>query len=205
MDFPSSIHYLAENHFKNVNSPDISEKIDIISSRPYSLDLLKKEHRPTDIQINTSGAYLWGCSQNYYGDVSKFCSPLCLNSLGNLKTEKCQYSVWVYTPNLTNIYSTSTSKAYIFVPENWEIFKKEEILQLKEKGIVSAAILKTQNSIHRFYLPVTSIDELPLSNNEAYGLKDPQTETKNDHLLLYLLFAGFLLFLLIRPFYVSFF
>ena len=154
---------------------------------------LNNYYRPSELEINTVGSYLWGCSQNYYGDVNKSCSPLCINSLFSKETD-CQYSVWTYSSNqLKNILNVQTSKAYIYVEKDWTGFLNSDIENLKTYGISHATILKTQNSQHKIILPMISINNLPVIKNyfQEYELK----EGGNYYWLVILIILAIVLFL----------
>ena len=137
---------LSQNHINTLETQEID---------------LNSYYRPTELEINTVGSYLWGCSQNYYGDVNKSCSPLCINSLYS-EDNDCQYSVWNHSGELKNILNTKTTQAYIYVENEWTGFLKADIEKLKNHGISHATILKTQNSQHKIVLVMTSISNLPI-------------------------------------------
>ena len=154
---------------------------------------LQNHYRPTELEINTVGSYLWGCSQNYYGDVNKSCSPLCINSLYS-EDNDCQYSIWTYSGELNNILNTKTTQAYIYVENNWTGFTNTDIEKLKLNSISHATILKTQNSQHKIVLPMTSISNLPIIRNyfeHEYEVK----ESYNYYWILILIVLAIVLFL----------
>ena len=166
-----TLDYLCKHYDKSLDDKKIKLYIEKLENYKYDIQelqkLIKQRHRPTEIEVNTVGSYLWGCFQNYYGnDLNQNCSPLCYGSIFQTKetnNEKCQYSIWVYNDNkLENTFDTSSSKAYIYVDENWEGFRKRDIDKLKEKGILFASIFITFNSQHKNIISMTSIDDLPI-------------------------------------------
>lgn len=135
-------------------------RINLINT--YSENEIRENlHRPTIIEPNTVGSFIWGCSQEYYGDINKSCSPLCIGSLNGHETD-CQYSIWIYNQNksLKNILKVSTNKAYIFVNNDWKGFTRTELKELKNAGIEFSTIITTMNSQHKILIPMTS--DLPV-------------------------------------------
>jgi len=169
----SAIDFLSEYYDLPLNSKKIAPYIEILekfkdnSSLP---SLISKQYRPTEININTVGSYLWGCAQNYYGDVNKNCSPLCLGSISHDSYKdscefsgKCQYSIWTFSNNkLVNKYTAPSTKAYIYVDSNWKGFLESDIEMLKSSGIFYATILVTINSQHKIIMQMTSVNNLPI-------------------------------------------
>lgn len=172
---------------ENPSTPLSQSHIDTFQNQEIDL---KQHFRPTELEINTVGSYLWGCSQNYYGDVNKSCSPLCINSLFSEETD-CQYSVWTYYKELTNILNTKTSKAYIYVENDWSGFLNKDIEILKISGITHATILKTQNSQHKIVLPMTSINNLPII--KEYFQEHELKENKSYYWIFILIILGVIL------------
>ena len=161
----NAIEMLAENYdtpienlekYKNIIEQNLND--------PNLFPIIEEQFRPTIIKIGTAGAYLWGCNQNYYGNVSKSCSALCNNGLqyNNNYDNTCQYQIWTYDKELTSKGEISTSKAYIYVPINWNGFKLKDIEKLKNSNVLYATVLTTENSQHKRIIPITSIDNLPI-------------------------------------------
>lgn len=139
--------------------------------------------RPSEIKLNTVGSYLLGSFQNYYGDVNKTCSGLYSSSIFNTD-QTCQYSIWTYNLHnnsmsgmkLKNTLKVITSKAYIYVDENWKFFTKEDIITLKTEGILYATVFSTSHSQHKILIPMTSVENLPVSKenlNMDYDTSKP--------------------------------
>src|SRR5665647_3418862 len=133
-EIEDTLNFLCKHYDKYTSDPKIKPYISKIEKYRKSALLIKaiqQRYRPTQINVNTVGAYLWGCFQNFYGSVNRNCSALCVNSISHsintmmsedsLNCEKCQYSIWTYTnKKLTNDFNTSSSKAYIYVDSDWE-------------------------------------------------------------------------------------
>lgn len=175
-ELQDSLNFLTSHYDKYISDSKVKShiaKIEKYRNSPELLRAIKEKHRPTEIGVGTVGAYLWGCSQNYYGNVNKNCSPLCFGSIphevntllseDSLNCEKCQYSIWTYVKEkLNNDFNTSSSKAYIYVDEDWKGFKNSDIEILKKSGIFYASIFNTIYSQHKVLLPMTSVDNLPI-------------------------------------------
>jgi hypothetical protein len=201
-DLIESIEYLTTNYNENLtvnNSPNpkIQKYIQIIEENkhnPLFHHLLNNQSRPTSIQTNTVGAYLWGCRQNFYGQVSKACSCLCAESFENNKglgesfienvdiNNICQYQIWSIDSQggLDCKRSANNSQAYIYVGENWKGLTEKNLETLKFHGIDSAAILLTKNSQHFFLHPMKFLDFYP-TINERYpnNINISNFETEN--------------------------
>ena len=176
-EIEDTLNFLCKHYDKYTSDPKIKPYISKIEKYRKSALLIKaiqQRYRPTQINVNTVGAYLWGCFQNFYGSVNRNCSALCVNSISHsintmmsedsLNCEKCQYSIWTYTnKKLTNDFNTSSSKAYIYVDSDWEGFSDADIDILKKSGILFASIFDTNHSLHKVILPMTSLDNLPIS------------------------------------------
>jgi hypothetical protein len=175
-ELKEAVSILAQNYKKQINDPSITKYINIIDKYKKNRELfrvLETQFRPSQLEVGTVGAYLWGCNQNYYGEVNKACSALCV---GNLKYENnrnlsesidynsvCQYQIWYLSgENFKCLNKVSTIRAYIYVPIDWSGFYEGQIDTLKENGIAYATILTTSNSQHRMILPMTPLENLPI-------------------------------------------
>jgi len=154
-NYDTPLEYLEEH--KNI----VEENLE----NPELYNILQEQFRPTIIKIGTAGAYLWGCDQNYYGNVSKSCSPLCSGGI-SYNTEKesntCQYQIWTYDKELKNQENILSSMAYIYVNNDWNGFKKSDIETLKNNNVEFVSILKTDNSRHYTEIPMSNIDSIPV-------------------------------------------
>jgi hypothetical protein len=145
-----AIQYLAKNYKISLSDHQIRKNIEIIEQ--FSEEEIEKEinkyHRPTFLLVGTSGNYLWGNKQSYYGDVDPGCSALAINGRGY--REKCSYSVWQYqNGEINNLVPNKSTRAYIYVDSGWEKFSKEDMEKLLDSGIKEIAIFETNNSIHK--------------------------------------------------------
>ena len=139
---------------------------------PKILEIMNKYPKPNKIVPDTIGAFLFGCSQAEYGDISnKFCSPLCLQ--GILPNEQhagasfCPYQVWVLNESTFEpISDNSSDHAYIFTsgPQRTDThqFTPKQITLLRSLGIKKAQVLRTQDARHITLVPLTEIDNLPV-------------------------------------------
>jgi hypothetical protein len=190
-----AIEFLSNNFDKKLSDEKIREFYNIvenyrqINGNKKIIEILSKKYRPSFIEEYSVGSYLWGCSQNYYGDVNKACSLLCINSIPfDENKSTCQYSIWYYDKALIKVADVLSSKAYIYVNKNWNSFTKSDIEELKNCGIYFASILTTLNSKHKILINMTSVDNLPISKeiNLEYQKKD---NNNNIYFLIFLIFA----------------
>jgi len=199
-----AIEILAKNYNQSLTNPKLAPYKEIVEKNkknPLILEYISKQYRPISIREGTFGSYLWGCSQNFYGNVNKNCSVLCADSLNfdlNESTENqtCQYQIWSYDKNLKLITpKISSSRAYIYVPENWEYFKKSDIDILKSKEIQFVSILITKESKHITLIPMTSIENIPISDEDFKIVLKTQKSNKLYYFLLIFLILIIFIFL----------
>lgn len=163
----NSIQVLADNHDKPLN--DYLEYKQIIEDNkddPNIYNYINEQFRPMNLKIGTNGAYLWGCDQNYYGNVNQACSALCNGINFNENFQTCQYQIWIYKDQLILNDNISSPKAYIYVESDWIGFKNKDLEILKENGVKFATILNTENSKHNIILPITDVNDLPIKKEE---------------------------------------
>jgi hypothetical protein len=192
-----AVEILAENYTKPVTDISLAKYKNLIEEykNKHVLEYITKQYRPTNIEVGTFGAYLWGCSQNYYGNVNKSCSALCAGSF-NLDddSQTCQYQIWTYDKELKlKTPHISSTRAYIYVPEDWTGFKKSDMDYLKDIDFVS--VLTTKESKHITLIPMTAIENLPISE-KVEEIK----ETSSN----YYYYIFFLLFILLILFFLKF-
>ncbi len=160
----TAIQTLSNNYDLEIDNPIIQEAYEFVKNNKNEnvKNLLQKYYRPTSLKMGTVGAYLWGSLQNYYGDVNKSCSILNNNSLFNVD-ETCQYQMWTYKGGELECKGHSlSSKAYIYVDEDWKGFSLSSIEKLVTEGIEHAAILNTVDSKHRILIKMSPVDTLPI-------------------------------------------
>jgi len=163
----NDIQVLADNHDKPLN--DYLEYKQIIEDNkddPNIYNYINEQFRPMNLKIGTNGAYLWGCDQNYYGNVNQACSALCNGINFNANFQTCQYQIWIYKDQLFLSDNISSPKAYIYVESDWIGFKNKDLEILKENGVKFATILNTENSKHNIILPITDVNDLPIKKEE---------------------------------------
>jgi len=163
----NAIQVLADNHDKPLN--DYLEYKQIVEDNrddPNIYNYINEQFRPMNLKIGTNGAYLWGCDQNYYGNVNQACSALCNGINFNENFQTCQYQIWIYKDQLILSDNISSPKAYIYVESDWEGFKNKDLEILKENGVKFATILNTENSKHNIILPITDVNDLPIKKEE---------------------------------------
>ena len=135
---------------------------------PQILDRIGKQSRPSTINPGSAGAFLFGCSQDNYGDIdNKFCSPLCAQSVLPKEATCCPYQIWIWSDQqFEKINESQSPHAYVFITHNLERpqFTTEMINLLKLYNINSVHLLTTLNSKHLTLLPLTPIDQLPLTS-----------------------------------------
>ena len=195
------IDFLSNNFNKSLEDPEIRDVYQKVEqyrkNNPEIVEIIKKKYRPSFIEPNTAGSYLWGCSQNYYGDVNKSCSLLCVNSIAFDEDEYlCQYSIWYYDKSLIQKNNVKSSKAFIYVNNDWKYFYDTDIRILKNCGIQFATILTTNNSKHKILIPMTSVDNLPITK-EIETIQEKK-ETSYSYFWLIVLFIFFIFTYLVK-------
>lgn len=163
-------------------------------------EILNTYSKPKTIKPNSIGAFLFGCLQSTYGDISnKYCSPLCLQSVfPDVTFVCCPYQVWILNEtSFEQISDTMTDKAYIFSSLSKTLqFTPEQINLLKEKGIHNVHVLETRDTLHKTLIPLTHIDNLPQVKLET-PLKPIIKQVNNVSSMNSTRLLGVLLFLLI--------
>ena len=157
---------------------------------PKILEIMNTFSKPAKIVPDTIGAFLFGCSQTTYGDISnKFCSPLCLqgilpNEAGQGSASFCPYQVWVLNETgFEPISDNSSDHAYIFVGNSNPQFTPKQITLLRSLGVKQAQVLRTQDARHISVIPLSEIDNLPVVQDLAAqklvsNLKNPSVMIK---------------------------
>ena len=139
------------------------------SEYPQIIELMNKYKKPNTLTPNTIGSFLFGCSQENYGDIKNpLCSPLCLQGiLPNDDSSFCPYQVWLLTDTTFEpITENSSDKAYIFYNQTSSTqipkFTQQQINLLHQRNVKLAQVLKTQNGIHTTVIPISELENLPV-------------------------------------------
>lgn len=185
-------------------------------------DILVKEKdslpKPSTMEIDTLGSYIFGCDLANYGDIGGECSLFCMNSLFHEDSgyNSCDHQVWSYFEGKLEQRQKAVSKhAYIFINRNGEdqfLFKglsMNAIHELSSKGVERASLILTEKGKHKiitedniYNLPTTidyregfTIDLL--QNKETKEKESFISQMQNDPVLLILFIIvviGFVLF-----------
>ncbi len=103
--------------------------------------LIQGYHRPIDIQPGTVAAFLFGCSQQFYGNIDSRCTCLCLQ-------DTCTKQIWTVSGNkLQKNNDVSSKEAYMFIPSNF-IFTSRYKRILMKAGVKTVSLIKTAFSKH---------------------------------------------------------
>ena len=182
----NAIEVLAENYDKPIeNLIQYKQIVEENKEDPEIFNILNEQFRPMNIKVGSAGAYLWGCNQNYYGNVNKTCSALCNGGIVyENNNQTCQYQIWTYEDKLLLKDNISSSKAYIYVSKDWNGFKKDDIENLKNNGVRFATILITENSKHEIIIPIVQVDDLPIVEE----IKIEKIENQSNINYIFLLF-----------------
>lgn len=186
-DISRAITNLADHHYIKSSSlleneqlykdykyiKDITEAL--IGSDEYNtiIKIILQQFRPSIIDNDTIGSFLFGCFQSNHGEIDAQCSPLCINSIKNpfKSSKKCVEQIWIQT----NYYGesrfisltpqSSSMKAFIFVFQTFNGFTDNEIDIFLENNILLAECIMTKNSKHYQVFKARTIDDLPMQNN----------------------------------------
>jgi len=191
-----SLLYLENNYEKSLDNEEVFPHLEVIEANKDKIDL-ETLYRPTHIEYNTVGSYLWGCSQNYYGPVSKSCSILCNpKSLNYDEKSNCQYQLWTcYQDKLISIGHSFNNMGYIYVDEKWSGMLEEDIEKLKNAKLNTITILKTSNNVHETLHNMISLNEIPKKIITPIP-RQKQEKTRSPYALIFFLVILGLLFAL---------
>lgn len=192
----NAIQILAENYDTPLeNLDEYKQIVEENKQDPNLFNIINEQFRPMNIKIGTAGSYLWGCDQNYYGNINKTCSALCNGGIGyENNNQTCQYQIWTYINKLLLKDNISSSKAYIYVSKEWNGFKKEDVEKLKNNGVEFATILITENSKHEIIVPIVQVEDLPIVEEIEIKEVDPQSY-KIYYIILFFIIILFMFFI----------
>ena len=173
------------------NDESIEEAYNSIKSGRYPRELIVKyilqQYRPSYIEPGTIGCYLFGCFQRTYGEISRSCSPLCMDSIQSndeeLGTINCKNQIWIQTSEYNNqrlkkLGNSNAVKAYIYVDQNFDGLYTKEFNILKKNGVNHAQILITSGLKHHNITGMKKLEDLPMSDkdNKLYSYITPKSE-----------------------------
>ena len=161
-----AIETLAQNYDTPIEQLEEYKNYIETHLNPEVYEIINQQFRPMGLKVGTAGAYLWGCNQNYYGNVSKSCSALCHGSLPYENSKSCQYQIWTYNDDLKCNEKISSSIAYIYL-DRYKQFSKKDIEKLKEANVTHVTVLITENNQHKTIIPLSDIENLPLQKEEV--------------------------------------
>nr|QBK92425.1 MAG: hypothetical protein LCPAC401_00630 [Pithovirus LCPAC401] len=113
--------------------------------------LMQNYHRPIDIQPGTVSAFLFGCLQQFYGNIDSRCTCLCLQ-------DTCTKQIWTVSGNkLQKSNDVTSEEAYLFIPNNFTFTKRYERILMKG-GVRTVSLIKTVFSKHIIVETVTLVE-----------------------------------------------
>lgn len=189
-----AIQFLASYYDYSINDPIVKDAYNFVKSNEKNIsseeiiNILNRQFRPTYLKVGSVGAFLWGSFQNYYGGVSKSCSAFSNGSLMQDPNESCQYQIWTYNDGLTSTGHASSSRAYVYVNNDWNGFRNEDIDKLKASGVEYVSILTTENSKHEIKIAMTSVQNLPIIKEYVEDSQTKTEETESSYFWLLFLF-----------------
>lgn len=119
---------------------------------------------PTQIEKDTIGSYLYGCSQSNFGDVDRSCALSCVEGFDpNFNTKPCQQQIWQYAQGkLVSLYTSADStEALIYVDNDFTGLSEAQLEQLRVENVMRISVLVEQNGRYVRLLPLTDISQLP--------------------------------------------
>lgn len=158
--------------------------------------------QPKTIVPGTVGAFLFGCRQTSYGDVSRLCSPLCIQNIpvdpntyrNQEQLSYCPYQVWaIKNHKLVPLNQSDTNRAYIYVNPDFTGFTDDDLKTLKDHGIKLAQVLKNHTTI----IPMTDVDQLLQTSpsSPSWASSSPKT-CNNYYWLIIILIVGIIIAIL---------
>jgi hypothetical protein len=152
----SYLRLLLKNHQKNLNTQQEPLKSIINEIRTFYKNgghnmitkEIKRMPKPTEININTIGCFLFGSSYKNYGAVEKHDSPLYLQSLDSNDLSSRQIWVVNQTEAVWINEGVRYKNAYFFVNPEFKKFNSKDYNKIKAAGITSCNFFSTKNSKH---------------------------------------------------------
>lgn len=184
VDFDTSMKLLAKNHrvpLKDL-SPELKEAYQKVKyavtafhgGPSYAIvrQTIMKLVKPSTIEPETLGAYIWGCVQDCYGDAEKYCTPLCINSIPSETDEKpsCQHHIITREINDDggiNIVCLNCNRnneqlhtAILYSREDIDSLTGQELRFIKNLGIAQLSIMIKDGYKYVQKLPMTPVDRI---------------------------------------------
>ena len=147
--------------------------------------LIQNYHRPIDIQPGTVSVFLFGCSQQFYGNIDSRCACICLQ-------DTCTKQVWTVSGNkLQKNNDVTTEEAYLFIPSNFTFTKRYERILMKG-GVRTVSLIKTVFSKHIIVETITLVETDDDEDEEVEPIKG--TESSIIYLIILLIIILIIVF-----------
>lgn len=183
-DLDASMKLLAKSHqvhMKNL-TPELKEAYQKVKyavttfhgGPGYAIikQTISKLVKPNKIEPETIGSYIWGCVQDCYGDVEKYCTPLCINSIPSETDENpsCQHHVItreIDEDGIVDIVCLNCDKAnehihtaVLYSNEDVVALTGQEIRFIKNLGISQLSIMIKDGYKYVSKMEMTPIDRI---------------------------------------------
>jgi hypothetical protein len=205
-DIDRSVEILSSNHQQSIKDlesgkadPEVGKAYQVVRLAVTMLigtddyhtltSIISSQYRPSKIIPGTIGAFLFGCFQETYGDVTKSCSPLCISGI-NPKGHHtpCEHQIWVQKSSSgSSKYlqikseSTDSNRAIVYVSSAFIGFTKEEIKVFRKFGVDLVQVMTTKDSKHHQIVRMTPLNRLPIVGKPTPAVKDdPDHSTDSD-------------------------
>lgn len=184
-EFDASLKLLAKNHHVRIDkmSPELRESYLRVKhtvttfhgSPAYAIvkQTIAKLVKPSKLEPETLGSYIWGCVQECYGDVNKYCTPLCINSIPSETDESPSCNHHIITREIdedgkVDLVCLNCNKnsddtihtAILYSNEDIDALTGQEIRFIKNLGISQLAIMIKDGYKYQRKLEMTPIDRI---------------------------------------------
>jgi len=185
-ELDTALKLLAQNHSvplnRLTNHPKLKDAYDRVKyavvtfhgGPAYSIvrQHISRLTRPHLIENETIGSYIWGCIQDCYGDVDRYCSPLCINSIPPETNERptCQHHIItreVSEEGSINVVCLNCDKngdhintAIVYSDEDIDALTGQELRFIKGLGISQVSIMVRDGLKYARKMDMTPIDRL---------------------------------------------
>lgn len=164
------IEYISNYTNLELNKLNTNDNVSIILNRimdkfdVYKL-IIEKLYQPLIIKPNTIGSLIYGCLNNNYGDVDKYCSPLCDNFIG------CDNNVYLYMDKklISKYINNNSNVAYIFTDDINIEFNDDDINTLYKDNIKYIQLVINKYNKHYFYNLPISINMFKIKSTYEYS------------------------------------